>query len=53
MVFSLIIINYGTTYILSFWYHATKYINVLNFSLQLRPGKYSDLYKPLKNKKLS
>ena len=65
--YSLIIINYGTTYNLSFWYHTTKYIQVLNFSLQFRPGIcsdlqkslknrpgiYSDLYKPLKNKQLN
>ena len=33
--YSLIIINYGTTYNVSFWYHTTKYINVLNYALQL------------------
>ena len=36
--YSLIIINYGTTYNVSFWYHTTKYINVLNYALQFRPG---------------
>ena len=41
--YSLIIITYGTTYSLSFWYHTTKYINVLNYALQFRPGIRSDL----------
>ena len=36
--YSLIIINYGTTYNLSFWYHTNKYINVLNYTVQFRPG---------------
>ena len=36
--YSLIIINYGKTYNLSFWYHTTKYINVLNYALQFRRG---------------
>ena len=35
--YSLIIINYGTTYNVSFWYHTTKYINVLNYALQFDP----------------
>ena len=40
MVLFIIVINYGTTYNLSFWNHTTKYmcINVINFSLQFRPG---------------
>ena len=62
--YSLIIINYGTTYNVSFWYHTTKYINVLNYALQFRPGtvyalicknhsKIDQVYKPLKNKQLN
>ena len=39
----IIIINYGTTYNLSFWHHTIKYINVLNYALQFRPGILSDL----------
>ena len=39
-------------YNLSFWYHTTKYINVLRSgicsNLYNRPGICSDLYKPLK-----
>ena len=35
---SLIIINYGITYNISFWYHTTKYLNVFNYALQFRPG---------------
>ena len=33
--FWLIIINYGTTYNLSFWYHTTKYISLLNYALHM------------------
>ena len=35
--YSLIIINYGTTLNLSFWYHTAKYINMLNYALQFKP----------------
>ena len=41
---SLIIINYGTKYNLSFWYHTTKYINVLKFSLD-SDQVYAMIYK--------
>ena len=41
--YSLIIINYGATYNLSFWYYTTKYINVLNHAQQFRTDKCSDL----------
>ena len=36
-----LIINYGTTYNLSFWYHTTKYINVLNNALQYSDQVYA------------
>ena len=36
--YSWIMINYDNTYNPSFWYKTTKYINVLNYVLQFRPG---------------